>query len=602
MYKIDHPHDRSKLFYPDRKALENICVTEIGAMSPHNGYYKDITGGNFYIIQYLMSGKGVFRRQRFTAPCIFVLAPNDHLSYSIDSESEAVEQFWIKLEGKATKSFLAEAGFPIVSSLCFFTYAKKAKQIFTELTTEANYVDIDDRYFMLQGFFDLCTLHRGSMHKSNSPKDINPYVIKTVEYINSHYSQPITEKILADHLHISINYMHRLFCQDMNMTPNYYINKYRIERSRPLLVDTPLSIAHIAERVGFSSGDYFCRIFTKFMKCTPSYYRKHYKKTHNNMVISNVNGSKNNKIDWIYREDISGIMVREADIYTGHDGPMIKIGIVSDTHFNYCNNRDFEENHPTVMSSFANRKWLANGKNVEKTAKCLKYISDCDQMVVLGDILDYLTHGAIELTKKNIFEKYPNIIACVGNHDAVRKMEGTVDETDSLEERRNVLRSFWVHDIDYYSKIIDGRVMLIQMDNASREGFVESQITSLKADLSLARERGLAVLLFFHNPISINNPATTVTMPIRRNDGGVANFNSISYLIGPKSKGASLAGYELIINNADIIHAVFCGHMHSDYYTEIYAKTADGRDKKIPQYITTGTAYDQGHVMIVNIK
>jgi predicted phosphodiesterase len=327
-----------------------------------------------------------------------------------------------------------------------------------------------------------------------------------------------------------------------------------------------------------------------------------YKKTHNNMVISNVNGSKNNKIDWIYREDISGIMVREADIYTGHDGPMIKIGIVSDTHFNYCNNRDFEENHPTVMSTFANRKWLANGKNVEKTAKCLKYISDCDQMVVLGDILDYLTHGAIELTKKNIFEKYPNIIACVGNHDAVRKMEGTVDETDSLEERRNVLRSFWVHDIDYYSKIIDGRVMLIQMDNASREGFVESQITSLKADLSLARKQGLAVLLFFHYPISINNPATTVTMPIRRNDAGVANFNSIPYLIGPKSKGASLADYELIINNADIIHAVFCGHMHSDYYTEIYAKTADGRDKKIPQYITTGTAYDQGHVMIVNIK
>lgn len=602
MYKIDHPYDRSRLFYPDRKVLENISVTEIGTISSCDGYYKNINNGNFYIIQYLLSGKGVFRGQLFTAPCIFVVAPNDQLSYSVDSESESVEQFWIKLEGKETKSFLAEAGFPTVSSLCSFTYVKKAKQIFTELTTEANYVDIDDRYFMLQGFFNLCTLHRRSMHKSNSPKDVNPYVIKTIEYINSHYSQPITEKILAENLHVSVNYMHRLFCQDMDMTPNYYINKYRIERSKSLLVDTALPIAHVAERVGFSSGDYFGRVFAKLMECTPSYYRKHYKKTHNNMVISNVNGSKTNKIDWIYREETSGIMVREADIYTGHDGPMLKIGIISDTHFNYCNNRDFEENHPTVMSTYDHRKWLANGKNVKKTAKCLKYISDCDQMVVLGDILDYLSHGAIELAKKNIFDKYPNIIACVGNHDAVRQMEGTVDEIDSLEERRNILKSFWVHDIDYYSKILDGRIMLIQMDNASRKELVKDQIKNLKTDLSLARKQGLAVLLFFHYPISINNPATTVTMPIRRNDGGVANFNNISYLIGPKSKGASLEGYELIINNADIIQAVFCAHMHSDYYTEIYAKTADGKDKKIPQYITTGTAYDQGHVMIVNIK
>lgn len=444
MYKIDHPHDRSILFYPDRKAIETISVTEVGAMWPCNGYFKDISNGNFFVIQYLLSGKGIFRGQRFTAPCIFVFAPNDQLSYSIDSDSEAVEQFWIKLEGKATKSFLAEAGFPTVSSLCFFSYAKKAKQIFTELTTEANYVEIEDRYFMLQGFLNLCTIHRSSLHKSSSPKDVNPYVIKTIEYINSHYSQQITEKILAEHLHVSINYMHRLFCQDMNMTPNYYINKYRIERSKPLLVDTALSIAHIAERVGFTSGDYFCRTFAKFMKCTPSYYRKHYKKTHNGMVISNVTGSKNNKIDWIYREETTGIMVREADINTGLDRPSLKIGIISDAHFNYCNERDFEENHPTVMSSFANRKWLANGKNVEKTAKCLKYISECDQMVILGDTLDYLSHGAIELTRKNIFDKYPDIMACVGNCDAAKQMQSSVEEIEPLEERRSVLKSFWI--------------------------------------------------------------------------------------------------------------------------------------------------------------
>ena len=47
MYKIAHPYDRSRLFYPDRKALETISVTEIGTMPPCNGYSKDISNKNY---------------------------------------------------------------------------------------------------------------------------------------------------------------------------------------------------------------------------------------------------------------------------------------------------------------------------------------------------------------------------------------------------------------------------------------------------------------------------------------------------------------------------------------------------------------------------
>ena len=60
--------------------------------------------------------------------------------------------------------------------------------------------------------------------------------------------------------------------------------------------------------------------------------------------------------------------------------------------------------------------------------------------------------------------------------------------------------------------------------------------------------------------------------------------------------------YELITSNADVIKAVFCGHMRSDYYTEIKAKNADGTDNVIPQYVLTATHFDQGHVMIANVQ
>ncbi len=601
MYKVHHPQDDSELYYPDRKSTDTVSVVEVGAMSPWRDYKCNIIHGNIFLLQYVISGEGLFRDEPFKAPCFFVIAPNDLLSYSVNADSEHFEQYWLKLEGKYVTSFLSEAGIPTQTGVYPFSYAKQLCKVFSELTTDSSYTNTDDRYFMLQGFFSICALHRDSLKKNNASAGVSAYTRAALEYMHTHYNEPINEQTLAYHLHISVSYLHRLFRQDMGVTPNYYLNRYRIQYAKKLLTETSYSIAQIAEQLGFSSGDYFCRVCQKYLDCSPTQYRKAKKQVNENRIISNVNGTSKNKIDWIYKDETTGIMVREVDITVNSDRPPIRIGLASDAHFNYCNNLDFEENNPTLMSSFQHRKWLANGKNVAKTNNCLKYISNCNQIVMLGDILDYLSHGAIELAQKHIFEKYPDIIACVGNHDAVRKMQGKVEEVEPLEERRQIVQSIWPHNIDYYSRVIDNRIMIIQMDNSSRNCFVHAQIVSLKKDIALAREKDYAVLLCFHTPLSINNPAITSSFPIRRNDAGVINFNSKT-LIGYHSQGASREGYEIITNNADIIKAVFCAHMHSDYYTEILAKTADGQDKIIPQYILTGIPYDQGHVMIVNIK
>ena len=278
MYKVNFTPDKSKLFYPDRRVYETVSVTEIGEMSPWNGYSAEVSHGNIYLLQYVYSGKGKFRGKPFTAPCLFVVVPGDKMSYSIDNDSENVDEHWMKINGNAAKSFLTEAGFPTETTLCPLPYAKKARECFQELMTEINYSDTDDRYYMLQGFFTLCSLQRSSVSEIKNNKKLSPYVTKAIEYIQSHYEEQITERTLADHLYISVNYMHRLFLSNTGMTPNYYINKYRISLAKKMLSNTSLSISHISESVGFSSGDYFCRVFKKFMDCSPSHYRRNSKK------------------------------------------------------------------------------------------------------------------------------------------------------------------------------------------------------------------------------------------------------------------------------------------------------------------------------------
>ena len=335
MYKVHFMEDDSSIYYPDRKSTETLSIVEIGEMIAWNGYKRDIAHGNIYLLQYVISGEGTFNGQPFKAPCFFVVAPNDMLSYSVDLNSERFQQYWIKVEGSETSAFLSEAGIPTETGVYTFTYVKQIKQVFEELTDDSNYIDRDDRYFMLKGFFDICSFHLTSTQNKNTHGDMSIYTRSTLEYIHSHYSQQLNESILADNLHISVNYMHRLFCQDMGVTPNYYINKYRIRCARKLLIETSYSISRIAESVGFTSGDYFCRVFQKHVDCTPTQYRKRNKYINDNRIITNINGTKKDKRDWIYRDEITGIMVREVDINVESGRPMLKIGIITDPHFNY---------------------------------------------------------------------------------------------------------------------------------------------------------------------------------------------------------------------------------------------------------------------------
>ena len=298
-----------------------------------------------------------------------------------------------------------------------------------------------------------------------------------------------------------------------------------------------------------------------------------------------------------------GIVIGEITIETGKENvEPLEIYQISDLHFNYCNDQDFEEANPSIMATYNGRAWNKNGSSVPNAVRALEYASQGDFMVATGDVLDYMSWGAIELTKKYIWDTYPTAWITLGNHEPTRRCQDnpvTPDPT-SLESRYEILQDNWDHNIYYTSTVLDDRLMLIQLDNAS-SCFWENQIEPFKADLALARENGYDVLLFYHIPLCTGNPKDTNVYPIMRRDG--YNYNFYNDYIGKNgTSGASKTVYDLIVNNGDIIKGTFCGHKHSWYYTEILAKTADGKDTVIPQFIISGTPYDGGHAFKINIK
>jgi|GEM_PF-1171073 len=320
---------------------------------------------------------------------------------------------------------------------------------------------------------------------------------------------------------------------------------------------------------------------------------------------TDVVGTKDDMKTWISRWD-EGPFLREVNIKgLKPNTEPVEIVQVTDTHYNLVNKDDEIENNPSVMSTRQYRRWLRNGTSVPTIRNVLKFARHSDQTVVTGDILDYLSWGCLQLTVEEFFWTDINVLACLGGHDVTRVMQGKVKDPTSRESRLDILATYWPHDIFYVSKVVKDKVLLVAMFNDLGR-YSQGQADALKADLERARRDNLAILIFQHEPICTRNPAEKSVMPIRRNDTEAWNFcdNGAGK---PNSAPTTLQVYELIVKNADVVKGVFCGHMHSDYYTEIIASyqkpNGETVQTTIPQIVSTGSVYDRvGHAVRIVVE
>lgn len=298
----------------------------------------------------------------------------------------------------------------------------------------------------------------------------------------------------------------------------------------------------------------------------------------------------------LYRLKESGVYFREIVIDTGRGGETVEIDQITDVHFNYCNERD-RENEELALT-LQNRKWLANAASVKGVQAAMAFAEFADQVVITGDTLDYLSEGAMELTEQYIWDPYPDTMICLGGHELVRQMQTGVPDQTSLESRLEILEKFWRHDMVYESRVIGGKALCIALDN-SRGCYTDSQYNRLSADIEKARREHLAVLLFQHEPVDTGGPEDEACPTLWECDGKMQNFRRA---IGSPTRNddeATCRVYNLIRENGDVIRGVFCGHWHSAYYAEI-----DAGEYRIPQYVLEGNPYNSqaGHVLRILVR
>lgn len=301
----------------------------------------------------------------------------------------------------------------------------------------------------------------------------------------------------------------------------------------------------------------------------------------------------------------NGLRVREVNITTDKGGDPIEIMHITDLHYAYMNELDEAQANPTLLAEYKIRnQWptIAYGASAKVAEKVFEYARVSDQIVVTGDVLDFLSHGTVELMKRTIWDKYPNTIITMGNHEPEQAVAAQVEESLTAEMRMLWLSNAWKHDLHYSSKVLGEKVMLIQMNNSETK-FYEHQVAPLTNDLAKAKKEGYTVLLFMHEPLQTGKTTDTAVSAIRgageQADLQTLNFASddVSSVVSPNKDASTKAVFDLIKENADIIKGIFNGHVHTNFYTEI-----QGTNGTIPQYTLTSSVYDSGCALKITVN
>lgn len=141
--------------------------------------------------------------------------------------------------------------------------------------------EIKMQIMILQIWLDLLVLTKETPLKLQNISNKQELRVKSMLlFIQEHYMQELSVKMIAAAANISERECLRCFKEQMNNSPFKYLQELRLQIACGLLKDSKESITEISMKIGFSSASYFCKVFKEKLGMTPNEFRRKKKLPH----------------------------------------------------------------------------------------------------------------------------------------------------------------------------------------------------------------------------------------------------------------------------------------------------------------------------------
>ena len=115
------------------------------------------------------------------------------------------------------------------------------------------------------------------VHRLHANPNYSPAIRKCCDYIELSLERKIRISDLAALTGYTDYYLTEKFKKETGMPLFLYIRYARIERAKVFLESSELSVRQIAEKLAFTTQNYFIRCFREVTGYTPAQYRKRFK-------------------------------------------------------------------------------------------------------------------------------------------------------------------------------------------------------------------------------------------------------------------------------------------------------------------------------------
>ena len=159
-----------------------------------------------------------------------------------------------------------KAGFlPLPEHLPYSSDSQRAIQLIDEMITKEQNHGVSA--LVLNGLFlqllgEISGLVQTQANQQTSPSLY--YVYKAKAFIKEKLNQPLTQREIAAHLHITPQYLCQLFKQATGETVMSYINRTKLNRIRILIERENMKLYQAAELYGYTDPNYVSRLYKKY--------------------------------------------------------------------------------------------------------------------------------------------------------------------------------------------------------------------------------------------------------------------------------------------------------------------------------------------------
>ncbi len=109
--------------------------------------------------------------------------------------------------------------------------------------------------------------------RMRAPHQRDSFADTVLRFIDGHYAENLAVSDIACAAHVSPGHLCREFRKETGVSLMQFLQQFRLERAKDMLLNTDEKVHDIARLTGFQSATYFGAVFKRQMHMTPNAYR-----------------------------------------------------------------------------------------------------------------------------------------------------------------------------------------------------------------------------------------------------------------------------------------------------------------------------------------